>query len=339
MLDGKESAVATPLRIALVGTGRIAQTHLEAIAVTPQVRLTALVEPRREAAAPVAAQTGATWFPHHQAGELLDLVDAAIICAPPNLHAELARHFLDHGKHVLCEKPLAPGPTEAETMQRAAQGSGCTLMMASKFRYTADVVAARELVRSGQLGQILAYENCFSGRVDMSERWNAQRAVAGGGVIMDNGTHSVDIARYLLGPITRVHALAARPAQRLEVEDSARIQFETAGGCFGLIDLTWSYNKFTDTYIAIHGSQGVTQIGWKGSRVRFEGQADWQLLGSGYDKIAALGGQLAEFAEVAAGRAAPRITLEDALASVEVIAAVYRSLAQSSWTPIGESQR
>jgi len=98
--DGK------PTRIALIGVGRIGTSHLEALGHVERATLVAVVDPRRGAAEAVAEQKRVRWFEDYRNPELLDLIDAVLICTPPNLHYEISRHFLANHKHVLCEKPL-----------------------------------------------------------------------------------------------------------------------------------------------------------------------------------------------------------------------------------------
>ena len=99
-------------------------------------------------------------------------------------------------------------------MVEKAQENDCLLMMASKFRYVDDVIKAKGVVDSGILGDIVLFENVFCSKVDMRNRWNSNRKVAGGGVLVDNGCHSVDIARYLLGPIVKVQAEEGKRVQQ-----------------------------------------------------------------------------------------------------------------------------
>jgi predicted dehydrogenase len=322
-----------PLRCALVGLGQIGTTHLEAMRVGG-AELVAVADPR-EAARAVAKEKGLRAFAEARDPELTALVDAVVIATPPATHHELACHFLEHGVHVLCEKPLALCAREACGMLELARGRGLELMMASKFRYVGDVVEAHGLIESGVVGAPVVFENTFSGKVSMKERWNAKKAVSGGGVLIDNGTHSVDIARYLLGPLREVHALLGPSLQGLEVEDTARLSFRTDGGAFGSADLSWSLQKENESYVAIYGQTGTLVLGWKGSRYRREGSSGWVAFGEGYDKLRCLRAQFANFVEVIRGRERPRITSADALASVEVIEAAYASAAESRWRPVG----
>jgi predicted dehydrogenase len=321
------------MRCALVGLGQIGATHLEAMRGVEGAELVAVAEPR-EAAWAAAKDRGLRCYTDAREPALAESVDAVVIATPPSTHHELVCHFLERGVHVLCEKPLAPSSREARAMLELAHSRGLELMMASKFRYVGDVVEARALLESGLIGAPVLLENTFTGKVSMKDRWNAQRAIAGGGVLIDNGTHSVDIARFLLGPLTEVQALLGPSLQGLEVEDSARLFFRTGGGAHGSADLTWSLQKEAEGYVTVYGAKGALQLGWKGSRYRTDGQPGWVAFGEGYDKLRCLRAQFANFVGVIRGSDRPRITSADALASVEVIETAYASAMQERWLPV-----
>lgn len=325
---------SAPIRFCLVGAGRIAQTYIAALADFPDGELTAVVEPREAVGRSIAEDCGCRFFTSFADEQICELIDAVIICAPPKYHAEVVEHFLARGKHVLCEKPLTLASTMAERLvQRAAQQER-VLMMASKFRYVGDVVKAKALVESGILGEVVFYENSFCAKVPMKDRWNALPDVAGGGVLIDAGSHSVDIFRYLAGPVRQVFAARGKALQRLEVEDNVRLLLRNGGGTDGVVDLSWSLNKNTDAYISMYGTEGSLVLGWSGSSYRQDGSPGWVPFGSGYDKLQAFRAQLDNLVCTIRKTQVPLISPHDALASVQVIEAAYRSLKAGTWEAV-----
>lgn len=318
------------LSCAILGCGAIANAYAQALDSVAQLELTAVVDPDEAARQRFAEATGAQ--PFASLAELPD-VDTALVLAPPSHHEALTCALLARGAHVLCEKPLAPTITAAERMLQTAREHDRRLMMGSKFRYTPDVVEAHALLQQGVCGDAVIYENVFCSVVDMTQRWNAQQAVSGGGVLIDNGCHSVDLARHLLGPLARVQAQFGRRVQPLDVEDTARMLFESQSGALGSIDLSWSVHKETDAYVRLHGTAGTLEVGWKGSRYKSIDGA-WQPFGRGYDKLTAFTAQLQNFADVCLQRAAPVIDDTDALASVVVIDRAYQSAREKRWVTI-----
>ncbi|NJR69141.1 MAG: Gfo/Idh/MocA family oxidoreductase, partial [Synechococcales cyanobacterium CRU_2_2] len=259
-----------------------------------------------------------------------------ILCTPPITHPEIALYFIEQGVHVLCEKPFSIDIASAQRMYETSRQQGVLLTMASKFRYVDDVIKAKSIVQSGILGEIVLFENAFTARVDMSNRWNANPAISGGGVLIDNGTHSVDIMRYFLGPLAEVSVVEGKRIQGLAVEDTVRIFVKSTQGVMGNIDLSWSINKELDHFIRIYGSNGTVSIGWKESKYRQASSQDWIVFGEGYSKLKSFTQQLENFSRAILGEEALLITGADAIASVEVINAAYESLNRSNWTPIGQ---
>jgi predicted dehydrogenase len=322
------------MRLGLIGAGGIAQAYVQALAQSTTAELVGVADVRAEAAAALAERAGCPAF--GSADELVEQTECegAIVCTPPVTHPEICCGLLDRGIHVLCEKPLAIGPDEARSMLAAADRSDAHLTMASKFRYARDVVEAKSIVTSGLIGDVVLFENAFTSRVEMKTRWNSDPLISGGGVLVDNGTHSVDILRYFLGPLAEIQVVEGRRVQDIPVEDTVRVFVRSAGGVMGSIDLSWSLNKELPYYISVYGSSGTLHVGWKESKFRRASDAEWTVFGSGYEKVQAFRAQIDNFVRSIQGLEAPLITLADALASVEVIDAAYDAMWRATWAPI-----
>ncbi len=322
------------LRLGLIGAGAISQSYVQALRGCDIARITAVADVRPQAAKALAESIGCAVYDSHEKLAKDGGVEAVIVCTPPNTHPAICHSFFAHGIGVLCEKPLSIESGDAAKMIEAAAAKGVIFTMASKFRYVDDVIRAKSLVASGVLGEIVLFENAFTSRVDMSRRWNSDPAVAGGGVLIDNGTHSVDIVRYFLGPIEAVAAVEGKRIQGLGVEDTARLFVRTQSGVLGSIDLSWSLNKDLESYIDIYGSNGTIRVGWRESKYRPLSSQDWIVFGSGYDKVQAFRRQVENFCAAVRGEENLLINPGDALASVQVIEAAYKSTRRDDWVPV-----
>ena len=319
-----------PLSVALVGAGGIGGTYADVFDnLDDQLAVVCDLDP--EIGVPVAQATNATFTDDYR---LVSDVDAVIVATPPATHPEIALHFLRSGIPVLCEKPLAIDVSSALAMAEESRRSGVALTMASKFRYVPDITAARHLIEAGTIGEIILYENTFASHVDMSRRWNSVSEISGGGVLIDNGTHSLDIARYLLGPIAQVLAVEGKRVQSVDVEDTARIFFTTEAGVSGTIDLSWSVNKERDSFIEIYGSEGTILVGWRRSAYRTAASDEWVQFGDGYNKMEAMSAQVDNFLRSLSGTEPLLIEAEDGIASVAVVEAAYASLNSPQWIPV-----
>lgn len=326
------------LKYGIVGAGRIAQSYAQAFESCETAEMVAVADVEIEAARALAENfEGCRSFSSYEAMADASSLDAVVICTPPATHEEISLCFLKRKVHVLCEKPLSIGVASARRMLTAAEREGVMLTMASKFRYVEDVRRAKSLILSGVIGEVVLFENAFTSHVDMTARWNSKPEMSGGGVLIDNGTHSVDITRYFLGPLADVQAVEGKRSQGLEVEETVRLVVRSIAGVLGAIDLSWSINKELDSYINIYGSSGVMHIGWKESKYRQWPGQDWVVFGKGYDKVQAFRSQIENFSQAINGEEALRITAEDALASVEVVEAAYAALHQDRWIEVGGS--
>jgi predicted dehydrogenase len=327
------------LKFGMIGAGAIAQVYAEAFKNSDDGRLVAVADTRPEAAQALSEGIGCCPYNSYLTMAKREKLDAVIVCTPPATHPEICLHFLQRKVHVLCEKPLSIDVKSARSMVEAAKNFNLKLTMASKFRYVEDVIRAKSIVASGILGEIVLFENSFTSRIDMSSRWNADMKISGGGVLIDNGTHSVDLMRYFLGPLAEVQVVEGKRLQCLAVEDTVRIFVRSINDIMGSIDLSWTINKELDSYINIYGSHGTVFVGWKESKYRQSSSRDWIVFGKGYDKLEAFRSQIKNFCMAIRGEQALLIDAEDALASVEVIEASYAALRQNQWIAVDRKLR
>lgn len=323
------------LKFGLVGAGGIAQAYAQAFNESSCCELVAVADVREDAASALAEIVGGWSVADFAQLTELDL-DAVIVATPPATHAEIACFFMERGIPVLCEKPLTTNVVDAEKMIAAAEKAGVQFTMASKFRYCEDVVKAKGILASGVLGDILQFENAFTAKVDMSKRWNSDAEISGGGVLIDNGTHSVDIIRYFLGSIESVLVVDAGGTQDLSVDENVKMFAKTRDGVTASVDLTWGINKELPYFISIYGTNGTLHIGWRESKYKLNSSPDWTVFGSGYDKTASFKGKIENFANALRGKEELFIKPADALASVQVIDAAYKSMKQNLWQPVIE---
>jgi len=323
-----------PARVALIGAGAIAHSYVPLFAQSRRAELAAICDVDLARAREAAQPLGIPAFASHV--DLLASVDldGVIICTPPVYHMEAAVDALRAGLHVLCEKPLTIGAFAAKRMFAAAQSAGRILTMASKFRFVTDIVRAKELLGAGTIGDIVRVENSFMSPVDMTARWNSNIPISGGGVLIDNGTHSVDIMRFLLGPIQAAYAVEMSVDSRYDgCDDTAHLFVRSASGIAASITLSWSLGHGAPWFLRIYGTQGIIDVGWRSSSyIRLDGAP--VVFGDGYDKRAAFHGQIENFAGAILGLNEPALNRDDSIASVEVIDAAYDSLRRNSWSNV-----
>ena len=322
------------LTFAIIGAGCVAQNYAEAFPKCGLAQVVAVVDNNVQAAQTMATRLNCSYYPTIDSMYSDISVDAVIICTPPSTHESICLFFLERGIHVCCEKPLTTNSQSARRLISYAKVSGLILTMASKFRHVDDVIKAKKLVADGLIGEVGLYENAFMSEVDMASRWNSNPQISGGGVLIDNGTHSVDIMRFLFGPIASVRVIEGTRLKGLEVEETVHVCARNAEGIVGRIDLSWSVKNNSDSFVRLHGSLGSLEIGWKQSRYRCSLDSEWTVLGTGYNKGQAFLNQIKDFCESILEEKELRVNEQDMLASVDVIEAGYHSLHSGDWVSV-----
>lgn len=318
-------------RVGIVGCGGIARAHAEGYRTTGKAELSAFFDTDGRRAEAFAETYGGKAFTSIE--EMMDRqhIDVVSICTPPSSHEEAACLAMRNRIDVCCEKPLAHTAAAARTMCRCADRTDALLVTAFKFRFFANVMWAKELIDGGHLGGVVFARNIFAGRIDMSERWFSKKEISGGGVMIDNGVHAIDLMRYLFGEVEGVFAVARNIGTPLDVEDTCRLLLNMSTGTWASVDLSWIAGQ-SRNILEIHGTKGLLELWWDGaSFTPIEGEQilfvppDDPILA---DPFAA---QLDWFIACVRGEKRPRATAEDGLRALEIVERAYASATSPAW--------
>jgi predicted dehydrogenase len=230
------------MRIALLGSGYIAALHAQAVADHPRAEVVAASNWREASLRALAERFGipritTDWRELTCAPE----VDAAVVATPNSLHAPQAIAFLEAGKHVLVEKPMAMSAAECEAMVDAAERGGAALMVAHCWRFHPDVRALRHRIAAGELGEVVKTRGYGAHAGWGPAGWFTDPALAGGGALADMGVHAIDTARYLLGdpqPARVCAALGTRYGD-YAVDDDGILLIAWSNGTNSVVESGW----------------------------------------------------------------------------------------------------
>jgi predicted dehydrogenase len=222
-----------------------------------------VADTNRDAAEALARRAGCRWSADWRVA-VEALADAIVICTPPHTHNEVARHALRAGRHVLCEKPLAVTAAAAWEMVAEAERAERVLKCGFNYRYHPAIVHVGKLVRDGRLGRLalLRSRHGTGGRPQFEREWRTH-ADQGGGILMDQGVHVLDLFRWLAGPFPRVVACTVTSYWPIApVEDNVFAVLE-GEGLVATLHVSWTQwkNLFTLDVIGSEGSVSVEGLG------------------------------------------------------------------------------
>jgi predicted dehydrogenase len=223
-------------RVAVIGCGDISTIHFAAIQAMPDAELVAVCDPDAGRLAAAEATYGVPGFADH--GELFAAVrpDVVHVCTPHFTHAQIAIDALEAGINAILEKPLAHSREEGERLARAAESSSARIAICLQNRYNAPVQAARALLDSGELGEVIGASATVIWHRDAAyyqdRPWRGRWATGGGGLLMNQAIHTVDLLQYLVGEVEEVRGGAATRllGDVIEVEDTADMVLRHANG-------------------------------------------------------------------------------------------------------------
>ncbi|NBU63901.1 MAG: gfo/Idh/MocA family oxidoreductase [Chloroflexia bacterium] len=247
------------LRIGIIGCGGIGRTHMHAW-LSAGYRPVAVCDAIPAVAHDLAQLSDATVYSDGTTMLANAQLDVVSICTPPALHAELTIAALDRHIAVLCEKPMAPTIAECDAMIAAATRNQTLLSVGFCHRYQPHIEVMKAQIGAGMIGDVIMFRNRFAGHMpNVEQRWFSNRALAGGGVMVDTCVHSVDLFRHLIGDVARVQASAVTRTTSLgpalQVEDTAVITLTSTEGVLGVIEASWRTPP-GEWIVSVYGTAG-----------------------------------------------------------------------------------
>jgi predicted dehydrogenase len=263
-----------------------------------------------------------------------DDVDAVVIATSHDALADCARMAAEAGKHVLVEKPGARNATELGPVLDAVRTRGVIGKVGFNHRFHPSFLRARQMVDEGAIGPLLYIRARYGhgGRPGYEREWRANPAVSGGGELVDQGTHLIDLARWFAGDFTRVSAWLPTYFWPTQVEDNAFLVLETEAGQVAWLHASWTEWKNLFSF-EIFGRHGKLQIDGLGGSYGTERLTYYRMLPElgppettawefpGADRSWAV--EFQHFAQCVADGAAPCGSLEDAAAVLAIVEQLY----------------
>lgn len=327
----------TPVRLAIIGCGLIGHKRATALAKVPGALLVAACDldaPR--AAALAKAHAGCEAVTDSAALLARRDLDAVIISTLNGALAPLARDAARQGKHVLVEKPGALNAAELRAVQAAAQATGARVRLGYNHRFHPALQKAREIIDSGVLGPLMFLRGRYGhgGRKGYDREWRADPKLSGGGELIDQGVHLIDLAGWFLGDFPTVEGHASTYFWDMKVDDNAFLSLRTAAGQTAWLHVSCSEwkNLFS---LEIYGRDGKLALDGLGGSYGVERLAYYKMLPQmgppdttifeypGGDSSWALE-TTAFLDDIRLGRE-PRPGLREGIATLEVVEKIYRS--------------
>ena len=331
-----------PLRVAVIGAGLIGSRRAQILLESGGAVLAGAADADPARAELLARKTGCRHYAGYQEAVSDPAVDVVIVATTNDALATVTIAALSAGKHVLCEKPPGRSAPEARAMAEAAAGAGRRLAFGLNHRHTDSMVRAWELLRRGAIGKPLWIRARYGhgARRGFEQEWRADPVRAGGGELLDQGVHLVDLARQFLGEVHWGRALTATMAWAIApLEDNAFVLLRHESG--GVTQFHVSLNQWKNLFsLELHGTGGALLLeGLGGSygperitcqRRRHESGPPEEQSETFADPLASWRREWAAFlalvrGEKTPGDGVPIASADDGVALMEIVDALYRS--------------
>lgn len=254
------TSLPKPLNFALVGAGVIAQLRKRALDASEFGDFVGVFDINEQRAKDMAGDKKV----YASLEDLLadNEVDAVIVSTPPHIHEQISVDAMRAGKHVLVEKPMAPTTEACVRMMACADAEGKLLTCGFNHRYFPAVQDVRNAITSGTIGK-LNFVRGYAGHAGLEEfkaEWMYSKDVMGGGALMDNGIHMIDLVQHLMAPIKTVYGRATSDVWELgEVEDNGFAIMTDENGVTGFLNASWTEWAGYRFYVEAYGTKGMAR--------------------------------------------------------------------------------
>ncbi len=258
-------SLTTKVKFGIVGSGHIANTHIKSILETENAEVIAIYSRNKETVHRLGDTYNLKAFTDYQEFLTSSGIDAVCIVTPHGTHAELGIIAANAGKHVVVEKPIDVSIESTNKLIEVCETAGVTLSCIFQHRFNDATRNLKEAADNGELGQLnfgAARTTIFrSQEYYDSGKWRGTWEMDGGGPLINQGIHYIDLLLYIMGPVEEVHAYCAtRTHERIEVEDIGVATVKFKSGALGLIEAnTTAYPGYSST-LDIFGSDGSVVI-------------------------------------------------------------------------------
>jgi len=329
--------------IALVGAGNIARTHAAAVAEIPDAHIVCICDAVESASRAFAEWAGGiSWTTDLEEMLARDDVDVVNVCTPSGTHAEIAIAAARAGKHLIVEKPLDVTLKRADQIIEAARANGVKLTGIFPYRFRRGALQAREAISSGRLGRLVladAYIKWHRSQ-EYYRGWHGTWSLDGGGALINQAIHSIDLVQWLAGPVDTTFGRIATLGHQMEAEDTASAVLTFHNGAVGVIQAATSCWPGDPARIELHGTEGTIVleegriVRWaladatpeeERARTTMESQD-----GRSFEEPTAIAHyghrlQIADMLDAIATGREPRVTGLEARKAIEIVRAIYVS--------------
>jgi len=318
-------------KFAILGCGVIAETHANGINAIEEAELVAVCEADEAKGRQFADKHGGKLYVKFEDMLQNDDIEVVCICTPSGYHAEQTMLAAKAGKHVVVEKPMAILLEDAHRMIRACREQGVLLATIFPRRMSPAAQFVKQFIADGGLGRLSlcdAYVKIYrSQQYYDSAGWRGTWAIDGGGSMMNQGIHTVDLLQWLVGPVESVYGRASTMLRRIEVEDTAVSLLRFRNGAMGVMEITTTVYPDQGQRLEIHGERGtiiykedeIELLKVDGEEVELPSFEPFRVIPDGH-RI-----QLRDMALAVQERRAPVVPGEEGIHALEIILGTYAS--------------